>query len=99
MILFMIQIDRKFLSAIFLLRFYTQYDLDSCESDSCYRFFTDFVSDVCYYDTCWQQLAYPLTDAYIGERVQHYTLPFFLLTVLGVLGYVAVAKPGWSISI
>ncbi|XP_005091574.2 uncharacterized protein LOC101855231 [Aplysia californica] len=77
------------------IRFYTKFDLDNCDSDSCYRFFTDFVSDVCYYDTCWQELAYPLTEAYHGES-RHYTLPFFLLTVLGVIGYVAVTKPGWS---
>ncbi|CAG5135541.1 unnamed protein product, partial [Candidula unifasciata] len=75
-------------------RFDTRCNPDSILSDTCYRYFTDFGSEECYYGTCWQELAYPLLSVYQGDpRV--YALPFFLVLVLGVIGYVSVARPGW----
>ncbi|KAK0069005.1 tectonic-2 [Biomphalaria pfeifferi] len=76
-------------------KFYASCDPDNFGSDTCERFFTTFNQGECYYDTCWQELAYPVTSLYQGES-RMYTLPFFLVFVLGVIGYVSVARPGWS---
>ncbi|GFN92839.1 tectonic-2 [Plakobranchus ocellatus] len=80
--------------------FHTRCDpYDFASSSSCERFFSNVYREECYWETCWQELAYPVKPA--AERGPEYdwrlqALPVFLALVLGIVGYVSVAKPGWS---
>ncbi|KAK3786089.1 hypothetical protein RRG08_045476 [Elysia crispata] len=81
-------------------RFHTRCDpYDFASSSSCERFFSNVYREECYWETCWQELAYPVRPS--ADRGPEYNwrlqaLPVFLALVLGILGYVSVAKPGWS---